>query len=414
VVSFLAGSSAPTPLYATYQRSWGFSPITTTIVFGVYGLAFLVGLLVLGRLSNHVGRKPVILVALAVQAVSMVVFATAGGVGQLILARVLQGVTTGAAVPAVGAAMLDISRTRGAIANSVAPNAGTAVGALVSAIAVRYLAAPTHLIYLALIAAFAAQAAGIALVPETVSRAPGAVGSLRPELALPRRLRPLIISAAPVLFAVWALAGFYASLGPALIAELIGSSSAVYGGLGLFVLAGTAGVSGLLLRDQNARTVMLIGIGSVMAGVAVSLASIAAHSPIGFFAGTAVAGVGFGSGFQGGVRLVVPVAAASERAGTLSTLYLVSYVGMSGPAVVAGVLVVHAGGLTTTAREYGIGVILLAALALTGLVRTRARPRMAPEPDDGLHNTGLLPLSESRSAWVMVPAADVTGTTIGD
>jgi MFS family permease len=64
VVSFLAGSSAPTPLYATYQRLWGFSPITTTIVFGVYGLAFLAGLLVLGRVSNHVGRKPVILVAL--------------------------------------------------------------------------------------------------------------------------------------------------------------------------------------------------------------------------------------------------------------------------------------------------------------------------------------------------------------
>jgi MFS family permease len=414
VVSFLAGSSAPTPLYATYQRLWGFSPITTTIVFGVYGLAFLAGLLVLGRLSNHVGRKPVILVALPVQAVSMVVFATAGGVGQLILARVLQGVSTGGAVAAVGAALLDISRTRGAVANSVAPGAGTATGALVSAIAVRYLPAPTHLIYFVLIAVFAVQTAAIALVPETVSRAPGALGSLRPELAVPRRLRPLVITAAPVLFAVWALAGFYASLGPALIAELIGSNSAVYGGLGLFVLAGAAAASVLLLRDQNAHTVMLIGIGSLMAGVAVVLASISAHSPVGFFAGTAVAGVGFGSGFQGGVRLVMPLAASHERAGTLSVLYVVSYLGMSGPAVVAGVLVVHAGGLSTTAREYGVAVILLAALALTGLVRTRARPRTAPNPDDSRHKTELLPLSERRSTWVMVPAADVTGKTIED
>jgi hypothetical protein len=398
VVSFLAGSSAPTPLYATYQRVWGFSPITTTIVFGVYGLAFLVGLLVLGRVSDHLGRRPVILVALGVQAVSMVVFATVGGVGQLIVARVLQGVSTGAAVPAVGAAMLDISRIRGAVANSVAPGAGTAIGALVSAVAVRYLPAPMDLIYLALIAVFAMQTLAIALVPETVRRAPGVVGSLRPELSLPRRLRPLILTASPVLFAVWALAGFYGSLGPALIAELVGSSSAVYGGLGLFVLAGTAAASGLLLRDQDAHTVMLVGIVSLMAGVALSLASISAHSAAGFFAGTTVAGVGFGSGFQGGIRMVMPHACARERAGTLSTLYVVSYLGLSGPAVVAGVLVVHAGGLIATAREYGVGVILLAGLALIRLLRTHAPPRTAPVQDDSSHCAEVVTVSDSRSA----------------
>src|SRR5712664_42511 len=35
IVSLLAASSAPTPLYAIYQQHWGFSPITTTIVYGV-------------------------------------------------------------------------------------------------------------------------------------------------------------------------------------------------------------------------------------------------------------------------------------------------------------------------------------------------------------------------------------------
>ena len=68
VVSLLAGSSAPTPLYAIYQAEWGFSPITTTIVFGIYAIAVLSSLLVFGKLSDHVGRRPVLLVALAVQA----------------------------------------------------------------------------------------------------------------------------------------------------------------------------------------------------------------------------------------------------------------------------------------------------------------------------------------------------------
>src|SRR4051812_27417783 len=79
-VSFLAGSSAPTPLYALYQARWGFSPIVTTLVFGIYALAVLVALLTVGRLSDHVGRRPVLIVATLLQAITMLAFASASGV----------------------------------------------------------------------------------------------------------------------------------------------------------------------------------------------------------------------------------------------------------------------------------------------------------------------------------------------
>src|SRR5215472_11443762 len=88
IVSLLAASAAPTPLYAIYQADWGFTPITTTIVFGVYAVAVLAALLILGRLSDYVGRRPVLLAALAVQAASLVVFAAADGVPELLAARV--------------------------------------------------------------------------------------------------------------------------------------------------------------------------------------------------------------------------------------------------------------------------------------------------------------------------------------
>jgi MFS family permease len=90
IVSLLAASAAPTPLYAIYQAHWGFTPITTTTVFGVYAVAVLAALLTLGRLSDHVGRRPVLLAALAVQAASLLVFATAHGVPGLLAARVIQ------------------------------------------------------------------------------------------------------------------------------------------------------------------------------------------------------------------------------------------------------------------------------------------------------------------------------------
>src|SRR4029077_21093863 len=99
------------------------------------------------------------------------------------------------------------------------------------------------------------------------------------------------------------------------------------------------------------------------------------------FVGSAIAGVGFGSGFQGGIRLVVPLAAPHQRAGLVSLLYVVSYLGLGVPAVVAGFGVVHGGGLIDTARYYGAAVIALAALALFGLLKNRpAAQSRAAEP----------------------------------
>jgi MFS family permease len=375
IVSLLAASSAPTPLYATYQRLWGFTPITTTVVFGVYAVAVLTALLVLGRLSDHVGRRPVLLAALAVQAISLVAFTAAGGVPELLAARVIQGLSTGAALGAIGAGMLDINRPRGTLANSVSPGMGSGLGSIGSGLAVRYLPAPTHLIYLVLLGVIVAQAVGVALMRETVSRSRGALASLVPDIRLPRTVRSHLLTAAPVLFAVWALAALYGALGPALVQALTGSHDVVLGGLSLTVLAAFGVGAIFVLRATAPRTVMLTGIGALAAGVAVTLIALTVKSTAVFFAGTAVSGVGFGSGFQGGIRTVVPRVAAHERAGVLSLLFVVSYLGLGVPAVAAGFLAVHGPGLLGAARYYGAALILLAILALLALVRAERKER---------------------------------------
>jgi MFS family permease len=378
IVTLLAASAAPTPLYAIYQARWGFTPITTTIVFGVYAVAVLASLLTLGKLSDHVGRRPVLLAAITVQAAALLVFTVASGVPELLIARIVQGLATGAALGAIGAGLLDVDRERGTFANSVAPGMGTGSGVLLSALAVRYLPAPTHLIYLALVGVFVLQAAGVVLMRETVSRTSGALASLRPEIRLPRTLRGPVLVATPVLFAVWALAGLYAALGPALVYSLTGARDIVLGGLSVFVLTLTAVISIVVLRTASARTVMLTGILTLIAGAAVTMLALAITSTPVFFLGTAISGVGFGSGFQGGIRTVVPLAAAHERAGVLSLVYIVSYLGLGVPAVVAGFVIVHGAGLTNTAIYYGGAVIVLAAVALLGLLRVRSPLPVSP------------------------------------
>ena len=366
-LGFLAGSAAPTPLYAIYRAEWSFSPTMLTVAFGVYAIAVLLALLIVGRLSDHIGRRPVLIAATLAQALVMVVFGTAGSLGDLLIGRVLQGLSAGAAVAAVGAALLDLDKAKGAVANSVAPMLGTGLGGLMAGLMVQYLPAPTHLVYATLGIVFAVQAAALFFVAETSVMRPGAMASLRPTFALPAAVRQPMLLAAPVAIAVWALAGFYASLGPTLLRELVGSSSFLVGGLALAILAGTGAIAVMLTRERAPAALLKLGAVALFVGVGIVIASLSLRSLAAFLLGTAVAGVGFGTGFQGAIRAVVAPSAAGDRAGVLSLLFVVSYLAMGMPAMAAGARLAATGDMLGTAREFGAAILVLAAAAAIAL-----------------------------------------------
>jgi len=370
-ITFLAGSSAPTPLYGAYQARWGFSPIITTVAFGVYALAVLVSLLSVGRLSDHVGRRPVLLVAVALQVLSMLLFATASGVGSLIFARVVQGLSTGGALGAIGAGLVDLDRARGTLAGSVAPMIGTATGGIGSSLLVQYGPAPDRLVYLVLALLFVAQALGLWLMAEPARIRPGALASLRPQLGLPAELRPPMLVAAPLLIASWAFVGFYGSLGPALLARLFGRGSVLLGGLTLLSMAGSGALAVLLLRARAGRAMMLVGAATLVVGVALTLLAIRLGSALVFFAGTSLAGIGFGTGFQGAIRDLLASAPVHARAGVLSVIFVVSYIAMGLPAIIAGLFIGSHGDARFTTEEFAGAVILLAGLALLAALRKK-------------------------------------------
>ena len=133
LVLLLAASGAPSPLYRVYQERFGFSSGVLTLVFGVYAFALLATLLVVGALSDHVGRRPVLAAGLLLQSVSMGLFVLADGVGMLLVARVVQGLSTGALTGVLGATLIDFQRRDRPLApmvNSAGPAVGLGVGAL--------------------------------------------------------------------------------------------------------------------------------------------------------------------------------------------------------------------------------------------------------------------------------------------
>jgi MFS family permease len=125
-------SSAPSPLYSVYAEKFQFSSITLTAIFGVYAFALLVTLLTTGRLSDHLGRRPVLMVALAVEIASMFAFITAQDASMLYLGRILQGLAVGLATGPIAAWLLDLqppdNPRLGSLVGGTAPIAGLQVG----------------------------------------------------------------------------------------------------------------------------------------------------------------------------------------------------------------------------------------------------------------------------------------------
>ncbi|WP_052075014.1 MFS transporter [Pseudomonas lutea] len=376
LLCFFAASSAPTPLYHLYQQAWGFSSALLTIIFAVYALSLLATLLVFGSLSDYLGRRPVIFLGLLLEIVSMLVFITATDVSGLILARVLQGVATGIATSALGAAMLDSDARQGPLLNSITPMFGMALGALGTSALVAYAPLPMALAYGLLLTAFVGQALYLLRVAETVTPQPGVLKTLRPRLAVPAQARSMLLLVLPADIAAWALGGFFLSLAPSLLAAATGSTSVLNGGFAVAALTISGALSIHSLRLRAPRLALLVGCSFLAIGVSVILAAVNLGWLWLFFTGAVVAGVGFGASFLGALRLLLPLAHAHERGALMAAFLALSYLAFCVPALIAGVSI-KAAGLVTTTNVYGGMVVLLALSALAGLLvqqagRTRA------------------------------------------
>ncbi|WP_339494398.1 MULTISPECIES: MFS transporter [unclassified Pseudomonas] len=367
LLTFLAASSAPTPLYHLYQEGLHFSAGMLTLIFGVYALSLLAALLTVGSLSDHLGRKPVIFAALILNMLAMLLFINEGSVAWLIAARTLQGFATGMATAVLGAALLDTDRQQGPLVNSVAPLLGMACGAMGSSLLVEFAPLPTQLIYCTLFVLMLLQAVYVWRLPETVSRIPGALASLCPTLHVPPQARRALWLSLPVDVAVWAMGGFYLSLAPSLVRAATGSTSNLIGGGLVAVLTLSGALMIFTLRNRPADKVLRLGAGLLAVGVALILTAVHSASLPLFFIATLIAGSGFGAGFLGALRSVVPLALSHERAGLMSAFYVLSYLAFCLPSLLAGNLI-RSFGLIVTTDGYGAVLILLSLGALVGLL----------------------------------------------
>jgi predicted MFS family arabinose efflux permease len=383
LVLVLAASGVPSPLYRVYQEQFGFSSSLLTLVFGIYSFALLGALLVVGALSDHVGRRPVLAVALLLQAAAMVLFLLADGVGWLLAARVVQGLSVGALTGALGATLLDFQRSDrpvGALVNSASPGVGLALGASGAGLLVQFVDEPTTWVFGVLTAFFLLAAAGVRLLPESSPRIPGALASLRPQVHIPVSRRRAFVVVLPCLVATWALGGLYLSLGPSLAASVFGIDNHLVGALLILAMNGTSAVGSVTMQKVAPERAMVVGALVFATGVAGTVGALLSGSTALFFGAAVVSGFGFGSAFLGAMATVTHGVAPGERAGLLSSVFVVGYLSFSLPAIAAGLAAAEFG-LARTAEIYGTALVVLALTAVAGLRlrRRTAEPAEASE-----------------------------------
>ncbi|MBY4573834.1 MFS transporter [Gordonia paraffinivorans] len=386
-VMVLFASAAPSPLYPVYQELWGFSALTLTLVFAVYVVTMLLSLLTVGSLSDHIGRRPVLAVALALLIGSMILFVVAGDVGTLLAARALQGLATGAAMGTLTATTVDLQPTArlGSTIIGAAPAFGLATGVGVAGLLVEYAPAPRVLVYEIILGLFAALLIALLVVPETRDAAGfrsrrHLAATIAPRARVPREVRGVFLAAVPTLIATWSLGGLYLSLGSSVVAKVFGVANHGWAGLILFSFFASATVTSLFVTVRTAAAKQAYGYPTLALGVLLSLSGVLAESLPLYVLGSIVAGSGWAATFLSAMDTITAATPQAQRGQVFSSVFVASYLAFSVPAVIAGVVVPHIG-LRATVIGY-VGYVLVVAVigAVLAVATRRAAARAATSP----------------------------------
>lgn len=148
-VVVMAGTTLPTPLYPIYERQYGLGTGMISVIFAVYALGVIGGLVTFGPLSDAIGRRRVLLPGVVLSAASAVAFLVATGTPELFVGRILSGLSAGIFTGTATAAMVDLAPKQGQARASllaVAANiGGLGLGTLLAGLLAQFAPVPLRL-----------------------------------------------------------------------------------------------------------------------------------------------------------------------------------------------------------------------------------------------------------------------------
>lgn len=387
------GTNVATPFLGTYRDRLDLGDSATQLIFVVYVGGILLSLFLAGRISDQLGRRPVVLVAMVVSiAASSLLIVGRNSYGLLLAGRVLLGVSSGAALGVAAAWLQELIGTqhakKAAWVTTVVTYGGFGIGPPVSAV-VDAIAPPALVVpFLFHIGITTLMIPLTVAVPDTVvvdrspahtsqtqtpTQTPSQTGSpgKRSLFGVPQQARkPFWLYLAPLAVLVFAFPSLGFALFPLLAADNFGGTDVTLMGIAGALLAGGAMVARPVLDRAGAHNAVLIGalIGSagyVLGGLSWGTGVWPLVWPASFLLGAAS-----GVLAAAGLTLVAEMADDEARGALSSTFYLIAYCGMAMPLIVTAV----AGAIGMGATLAGLTVVALGIAATTPLRRRISLP----------------------------------------
>jgi MFS family permease len=371
--AIMVGTTMPTPMYALYGERMQFAVFTTTVIYATYAGGVLSALLVFGRWSDAIGRRPLLLGGVAAALVSGAVFLAADSVALLLVGRFFSGLSAGVFTGTATAAVIEAAppswRDRAAGVATVANIGGLGTGPVLAGLLVQYAPHPLRLSFVVHLVLAALAAAAVWLVPETSPR----VGRIRLQrLSVPAPVRAVFVLAGIAGFAGFAVTGLFAAVAPSFVDDVVGvENHAVAGAIAGSIFAASA-VAQILGSRMDPNRAVAIGCGALVAGMAVLAAALYFSSLVGLIGAAVVSGAGQGVSFSRGLAAISERTPADRRAEVSSTYFVIGYVAISLPVIGVG-LAAEAWGLRTAGVSFAVAVGVLAMACLAAILVRETR-----------------------------------------
>lgn len=373
-VVVMLGTTLPTPLYPIYQRELGLSPLTITVVFSMYAFGVMSGLILFGRLSDQVGRRPMLLVGIGLSAASALCFLFEGGLAALLVGRYLSGLSSGIYTGTATATLVDLvpdrAKSRATLIATAANMGGLGLGPPFAGVLAQWLPRPLRLCFIIDLGLLALAVLAILSIPEPIaSRVRPGLRIRRPRV--PPEVRSVFAPAATAGFAGFSVLGLYSGISPAFLSTVLGHKSHALAGLVVFLVFGSSLVGQTLMDRVGEARALPGGCGLMVAGMALLAVGLRAEVLALLIVGGVIAGVGQGLSFRAGLGAVNRASPLERRGEVASSFFVTLYIAISIPIIGLGVLARQVG-LRTAGLTFTAVVALIAMSAVAILVRSRS------------------------------------------
>lgn len=361
----MIGTTLPTPLYPIYEQELGFGSATVTAVYAAYAVGVIATLLLLGRASDVLGRRRLMYLALVFSAVSSFVFLLTPGLGWLYAARVVSGLSAGVVTTTGTVYLVELAdegdQPRAALVATVVNMLGLGLGPVLAGTLSEVVRAPLVTPYAVHLGLLVLAALALTRAREVVTTPGESWAPQRPTVA--REARPVFVPAAIAGFAAFAASGLVTSVTSGILAQVLGHTDRALVGVVVFSMFGAAALGQVALRGVPTRPALRLGCVVLAVGVALLGLSLPVASLALLVAGLVVIGLGQALCFRAGIAEITAQSPPELRARTVTSFFVVVYVGISLPVVAVGVASISVG-LRRAAEVFSVAVLVLALVAL--------------------------------------------------